>query len=340
MRGTSSLLRILTTAALVSTAGGFLLLLAWRLPQISPMFRLPLPAAAAQDDPTPAEDAQNSQESQVTSAPVSQPPHPQPASAPTDALGLAVQGAKEQWQARLGEGFSVLTWGPFVVAGNLPPEKIQLYLDDSIIRPAEAMWSSYFAVRPSQPIVVLLFSDGASYRNWAEKLFGDKSVSYFGYYRTSERVLLMNISTGGGTLVHELTHALIAFDWPGVPLWFNEGLASLHEQSRVESGQISGLPNWRLPAIQKAIQDNTLVGLDTLTQSEFSTQGSALAYAHARYFCMYLQSRGLLEKFYRRYKDDATRQVPAIRTIEAVTGQPIRQVDKAYRQYVLSLKWE
>ena len=37
----------------------------------------------------------------------------------------------------------------------------------------------------------------------------------------------MNIGTGGGTLVHELTHSLIAFDFPHVPDWFNEGLASL-----------------------------------------------------------------------------------------------------------------
>ena len=38
------------------------------------------------------------------------------------------------------------------------------------------------------------------------------------------------LATGGGTLSHELTHALMEADFPNAPGWISEGLASLHEQ--------------------------------------------------------------------------------------------------------------
>ena len=34
----------------------------------------------------------------------------------------------------------------------------------------------------------------------------------------------MNISTGGGTLVHEIVHPFIEANFPACPPWLNEGL--------------------------------------------------------------------------------------------------------------------
>ena len=68
------------------------------------------------------------------------------------------------------------------------------------------------------------------YRRLAKKWFDEDDVPHFGFCRR-DGTMLMNISTGGGTLVHELVHALIRPDFPNVPTWFNEGLASLYEQS-------------------------------------------------------------------------------------------------------------
>lgn len=270
---------------------------------------------------------------------------PAGASAPVEdavssALAAACEQAARRLRGRLGEGYEVVSAPPFVVAGDVPLERLEGYLEASIRRPAEAMWRCYFDRRPDRVITVLLLADDASYRREARRLFGDTDVSRFGYYRRNERTLVMNIATGSGTLVHELTHALIACDWPGVPAWFNEGLASLHEQCHVGEDRIIGLPNWRLPALQEAIRRGRLGSLADLPDADFYGPDRGLNYAHARYFCLYLQDRGLLESFYHRYRAAHAEGASPVAVIEDVTGRPIDRLDEELRAFVLGLRFE
>lgn len=259
---------------------------------------------------------------------------------PSESLVAACRSEGQRLKNRLDGSFRVAIEPPFVVAGNLDGEQIASYTQWSVVRPAEAMWASYFRKRPDNVITVLLFADGESYRAWAKNLFGDEKVSYFGYYRHADRTLVMNIGTGTGTLVHELTHALIAYDWPDVPLWFNEGLASLHEQCQVDRDGIRGLPNWRLPALQTAIERNELRSLAELTdRDDFYGPLRGINYAHARYFCLYLQSRGLLRDFYKRYRASWAEKATAGKVIETVCGRPMAEIDKDFVHYVGTLKW-
>ena len=73
---------------------------------------------------------------------------------------------------------------------------------------------------------------------------------------------MLNLGTGTGTLLHELTHALADFDVPDMPDWLNEGLASLHEQCRFRNDEqgpwIEGLVNWRLDALQAVVRQSRL----------------------------------------------------------------------------------
>ena len=121
----------------------------------------------------------------------------------------------------------------------------------------------------------------------------------------------MNISTGGGTLVHEIVHPFVAANFPNCPAWFNEGLGSLYEQSGEVDGEIHGYTNWRLPRLQEAIRKGNLTSFETLchtTDSEFYEKDRGTNYAQARYLCYYLQQKGLLKTYYRRFlagrKDD------------------------------------
>ncbi len=265
----------------------------------------------------------------------------QPATYPTASVVRATEQVAAALTGKLDGSFKILIKPPFVIAGNLSEADLRSYASGSIVRPGRAMWSSYFDRRPDKVITVILLADADSYRTWAQKLFGDTDVSYFGYYRPTDRTLVLDIHTGTGTLVHELTHALIAFDWPDVPLWFNEGLASLHEQCRVGVNRITGLPNWRLRGLQQAIADNRLRPLaDLIADPDFNGPLRGLNYAHARYFCMYLQSRGLLTQFYRQYRASDQKPATAVKLIEKLCGRPVGEVDAGLRKYVGTLKWD
>lgn len=58
-----------------------------------------------------------------------------------------------------------------------------------------------------------------------------------------------------GTLVHEIVHPFIEANFPDCPSWFNEGLASMYEQCRDNSGHIWGSTNWRLNGLKEAIAE-------------------------------------------------------------------------------------
>ena len=243
-------------------------------------------------------------------------------------------------RAQLDETFAVIARPPFVVAGNMSAELLETLTDGSVVRPAKAMWSSYFQIRPDKVVTVLLFADGRSYRLWAAKLYGDRDVPYFGYYRGDKRTLVMNIATGTGTLVHELTHALIGYDFPDVPTWFNEGLASLHEQCNVGEKEIVGLPNWRLRGLRESIKATRLRPLrDLVTKRDFSGPLQGINYAQARYFVMYMQQRRLLRKFYAHFRRHHAGPNADVKAIEHVFSRDIDNIEKGFLAWVMTLKF-
>jgi hypothetical protein len=231
---------------------------------------------------------------------------------------------------------------PFVVAGDLPDDELDRVVQRTIRPAAEALWLQYFDARPTEPITILLFAEKRSYQQYANDLFGDKAVPHFGYYRHEDRTLVMNIGTGTGTLVHEMVHALAAFDFPKMPDWFSEGLASLCEQCTLAGGDIRGLVNWRLPALQKAIRDGTLRPLKELvTADDFRGPLEGLNYAQARYFCMYMQERHILRPFYGRFRAGAATDPTGLQFIrEVFKGQPVDAIDRDYTRWVLTLRWD
>ncbi len=205
-----------------------------------------------------------------------------------DALKLACAESAKHWALRLGPDCRVVVDTPFVIAGDLPAKALRDQYQETIHPTAKAIQATYCRRRPDAPIVVLLFKDEQSYRRHSERLFAQKQVSIYGYYRPSTRTLTINLATGSGTLVHELTHALVDFDFPRIPLWLNEGIGSLHEQSQFvphkqdETLRIEGLVNWRLPILLKAIEEDRLGSLHEFVQSgEFRGKEEALNYACA-----------------------------------------------------------
>ncbi len=264
----------------------------------------------------------------------------QPATYPSKRLIRAADDTAKAMLARLDSNFHAVVRPPFVVISNMPARRVREMARGSVIAPARAMWKRYFRRKPTHVITVLLFRDAKTYRHWAKKLYNNKKPPHFGYYRPNDRTMVMNIATGTGTLVHELTHALIVYDFPAVPLWFNEGLASLHEQCRVLPDRIIGLVNWRLPALKKAIRDRRLRPLrELITRDDFYGPQRGLNYAQARYFVMYMQERRLLQKFYRYYRDHHDGKDASVKAVEKIFGANLEKVESDYLKWVMALNW-
>jgi hypothetical protein len=272
-------------------------------------------------------------------------PASRPASSPATAeypsreLQAECEKTAAELKGKLSRAFAIDVAAPFVVAGDFGAADVRRFTQGSVVKPAEVMTKSYFTKRPDKPVTILLFADANSYAVWAKKLFNDTELPHYGYFRPTERTMLMNIATGGGTLVHELTHSLISADFPAVPDWFNEGLGSLHEQCTIGDDRVTGLVNWRLPALKQAIEGGKLQSLESLLIGEkFYGAEQGIHYAHARYFCMYLQQKGLLEKFYRRLHDKPDGPRASVDAVEAVTGAKIADVEKAFLAWVKPLR--
>lgn len=249
---------------------------------------------------------------------------------------VAAEMAKE-----LGEGFFVERSGIFVVAANITRTELKRFQQETIDKCAQALWKDFFDKKPEGPIRVYLFRDKQSYEAWVPKLAGFAPRTPFGFYLPQKQALMMNISTGGGTLVHEMTHVLTDADFPGCPTWFFEGLGSLFEQCHVDrDGHIKGLVNWRLPVLKKG----GFIPLETLvktTTAAFRGEKEPLHYANARYLCLYLQERGLLPAFYKTFRDahKAGADDTGWASLEKATGEEPDAFEKKWHAWVETQQW-
>jgi hypothetical protein len=155
---------------------------------------------------------------------------------------------------RLSAGeFAIVIQKPFVVIGDEPQRAVQQHAETTVKWAVDRLKQDFFTKDPDQILEIWLFKDEASYRKHARLLFGDSPSTPYGYYSPAHKALIMNIATGGGTLVHEIVHPFMEANFPACPPWLNEGLGSLYEQCGEEDGHIYGYTNWRLPGLQKAL---------------------------------------------------------------------------------------
>ncbi|REK12969.1 MAG: hypothetical protein DWQ37_10095 [Planctomycetota bacterium] len=265
-----------------------------------------------------------------------------PAPQPSPLSGRALETGR-QLEAMLGSECQVVVRSPFVLGSDLSRAEVEQLYDRTMAPAVLAMYRTYFATPPSDPITVLLFRNEDSYNRYCEELFGERGISIYGYYKPRRRTLVLNIGTGSGTLLHELTHALADFDFPDLPDWLNEGLASLHEQSRFGSrgGEpwIEGLVNWRLAGLQEVVRDGRLDSLaEMMANPRFRGPGEGTNYAQARYFCLYMQQQGLLAEYYRAFRRDHAHDPYGQKTLAAVLpGVDLDQFDRDFQQWVLAL---
>ncbi len=253
------------------------------------------------------------------------------------------QSLLAEWRERFdAENFSYTTTGPFVIAGDGNRVRLRRYRDGTIRAAARALAATFFDKKPDEPVLILLFESAGPYRRLAKKWFDDPDVPHYGFFRRSDGVMLMNVGTGTGTLVHELVHALMAPDFPDCPDWFNEGLASLYEQCSLDGDTITGHENWRLPALQNAIRAKELRPLEEMISDAdfYSDALVGINYAQARYLMFYLQEKGLLSTYYKRFRANVKADPSGLATLKQVLKtDDLARFEKDWRKWVLTLRF-
>jgi hypothetical protein len=247
---------------------------------------------------------------------------------------------RTQLEARLrGQGFTVVVEPPFVVVGDESPATVRHHATGILRWSIHLLEAEYFQRRPDKLIEIWLFRNKDTYMKGAKKFFGDEPDTPYGYYSSEHDAMVMNIGPGAGTLVHEVVHPFVEANFPKAPSWFNEGLASLYERPTEKKGHIWGLPNWRLPSLQREIAARTLPAMTRLlgTTSDQFYNADFDAYAYARYLMLYLQDQGKLTEFYRAFvadPDDPTGQ----KALETVVGEPLDRFEPRWRKWAAALR--
>lgn len=242
-----------------------------------------------------------------------------------------------------GSGFTVVIQPPFVVIGDDSPERVRRVAQQTVKWAVDKLKEAYFEKDPEEILDIWLFRDADSYQKHCRSLFGESPTTPYGFYSHEHRALVMNIATGGGTLVHEIVHPFVAANFPRCPAWFNEGLGSLYEQSGEVNGRIHGYTNWRLAGLQEAIRKNRVSSFERLcstTDHQFYNDVKGTNYAQARYLCYYLQQQGLLQTFYRRFRAGQQQDPTGYKTLRAVLGRDDMQAfEREWEAFVLKLRF-
>jgi hypothetical protein len=242
------------------------------------------------------------------------------------------------------DGFSIVIQPPFVVIGDEPAETVKRRSQQTVKWAVDHLKREYFSDDPTEIIDIWLFQDANSYEEHTATLYGKKPTTPYGFYSSSHNALYMNIATGGGTLVHEIVHPFMASNFPKCPSWFNEGLASLYEQSAERDGRIIGQTNWRLRGLQSAIRKGDVPPFETLCQTttrEFYDKDKGTNYSQARYLCYYLQERDLLQKFYRTFRKNAATDPTGVESLKKVLGkQDLDEFKQQWEAEVLKLRFD
>jgi hypothetical protein len=237
--------------------------------------------------------------------------------------------------------FSIVIQRPFVVIGDGGAAAVKEDAEGTVKWAVDKLKQDFFTKDPKEILDIWLFKDADSYQKNTILLFGEKPGTPYGYYSSAHKALIMNIETGGGTLVHEIVHPFMEANFPACPPWLNEGLGSLYEQSGEVDGHIHGYTNWRLPGLQQAIKEGTVPSFKMLTAmnaNAFYNDDKGANYGQSRYLCYYLQEKGLLIKFYREFYLHQKSDPTGYKSLQKILGEPdMERFKRKWQRYVLGL---
>lgn len=200
----------------------------------------------------------------------------------------------------LGSGYSVAVHRPFVVAFEGDVDQLDRFTAELLTPAVTAVHCSLgldpaaLEIGSATYTVVAVHSD-AALPSLAWRLDGRRITGYSGYYLRDKRRLLVDLSGGSGSLLHELVHATLHHHAPQLPEWFDEGLATRFETALLIETErqlrLSPSPP-RLRFLRAAVQDGSLASVTQFGDMRRSDTGTLRTrYAHAAAFCKFIEDR-------------------------------------------------
>ncbi|MHC4872085.1 MAG: hypothetical protein ACYTFY_09585 [Planctomycetota bacterium] len=243
---------------------------------------------------------------------------------------------------QLGSGFDIVQDKMFILVSDTEKNQNLKKTLATLRICRNALQRSYFNTPLRNPVTVFAFKDKQSYRYNLKRLWQEEPISPYGHFNYVRKHIIFNLSTGLGTMIHELTHSLMDPDMPRAPIWIAEGMATLFEECVVDGSKISGAVNWRLPELSRKIDTDEytpLARLITLSDRQFKTKES-LHYAEARYLCMFFESRGCLSKIYQSFRDNYRQDKTGRIFIEKAFGKKLADIEDEWKIWVKTLRYQ
>lgn len=218
-------------------------------------------------------------------------------------------------------GMDVFYRSPFILAVPYSENRGYLeYIYEILVNPtANRLFTEYFEKAGITYVIpIYLFgdlytkhlskNDYLAFIKYCENIHFRSCGSRVAYYLPQDNSIMVWLATGGGTLCHELVHALMESDFPAAPPWLSEGIASMNEEYGKIGGVDGPLDNYRLFYIldvyKRADCFIPIERLINLSPKDFNNSSIAMLYsAFSRYFCIYLWERGMLSKIYKEIRD-------------------------------------
>ncbi|MCI0448458.1 MAG: DUF1570 domain-containing protein [Chlorobi bacterium] len=253
------------------------------------------------------------------------------------------QSVIKKYSGKVPENFSITRFKYFVVFSDLDEDLTYRLIDSDVRNTIDAMQNSFVNVNPDNVTPIFLFNDLKQYKEFVIKNFeiSKDNISQYGFYKISKNVIVIRYVSWKGSISHEITHRFTNSDFPDMPSWFDEGLASLHEKSTYNDGRLIGDFSWRILAIRRAIKENRYTKLEKMMKTgddELYGKYSSFYYAQARYLLMYLQDKGLLENYYKLFKETYKTDETGINQLEKILGKPMDKINEDHYSYLMSFK--
>lgn len=218
---------------------------------------------------------------------------------------------------------SVAVCAPFVAVSS---DEKPAAVCDAMIRYYGHFREAYQAAAPASWITVHHYAKERQMKDHVRKHRGPNCAGTLGYYDWHRQSIAFLAPAGlFGTLQHEMTHALLFWDVPLAPRWFEEGLAALYENT---DPRYQGVPNpWREKILKR-------LGNPAMTPAYFSRvlkldimefERSPDPATLSRALMMRLQRCGNLPGLYREIRESTVGLSPQEKDRGASSIAPLRR---------------